>query len=66
MAITEERIEDLLRSTVFTNSKHKESLRSRLGSEVRELSDAELEMVAGGVFVPQAYGSLFTDETENM
>ena len=64
MAITEERVENLLRNAVFTNSRHKEALRSRLVSEVRELSDEELEMVAGGVFVPESHLSLITDETE--
>ena len=55
MTITEERIEKMLRDVVFTNSAHKADLRNRLGSEVSELSDEDLGMVAGGVYVPETF-----------
>ena len=51
MAITENKIEEMLRNTVFTNSEHKEAVRKRLHSGIVELGKDELAMVAGGVDV---------------
>ena len=52
MDITENRIEDMLRNTVFTNNAHKEALRKKIRSGIVELGEDELEMVAGGVEMP--------------
>ena len=48
MAITENKIEDMLRNTVFTDSAHKEAVRKKISSGIVELSKDELELVAGG------------------
>ena len=52
MIITENKIEDMLRNTVFTNNAHKEAVRKKIHSGIVELGEDELEMVAGGVDVP--------------
>ena len=52
MIITENKIEDMLRNTVFTNNAHKEAVRKKIHAGIVELGEDELEMVAGGVDVP--------------
>ncbi len=49
MAITEKKIEEMLRNTVFTDSAHKEAVRKKLHEGIVELDKDELAMVAGGV-----------------
>ena len=53
MAITENRIEDMLRNTVFTDSAHKEAVRKKMHSGIMELGKDELDMVTGGAGVPE-------------
>ena len=53
MAITENRIEDMLMNTMFTDSAHKDAVRRRLHSGVMELSTDELDMVTGGAGMPE-------------
>ncbi|MBR2707255.1 MAG: hypothetical protein IKE74_08490 [Mogibacterium sp.] len=55
MAITENKIEDMLRNTVFTDSTHKEAVRKKLSSGIVELSKDELELVAGGAGVQDEF-----------
>ena len=53
MAITENRIEDMLMNTSFADGAHKDAVRKRLHSSVMELSTDELEMVTGGAGLPE-------------
>ena len=55
MAITENKIEDMLRNTVFTDSNHKEAVRKKLSSGIVELSRDELELVTGGAGVQDEF-----------
>ena len=48
MAITENKVEDMLMNTMFTDSGHKAAVRKRLQSGIMELSKDELDMVTGG------------------
>lgn len=51
--VTEEKISDMLKNSVFTNDEHREALKKRLRSMPGELSIDELEKVAGGVTVTE-------------
>lgn len=53
MAITENKVEDMLMNTMFTDSAHKAAVRKRLQSGVVELGKDELEMVTGGAGLPE-------------
>ena len=53
MAITEDRVEDMLRNIVFTDSVHRDAVRDMLRSDNCELSMDELELVAGGISFPE-------------
>ena len=50
MSITEDRINDMLRTSMFSNKRHQEELKQKLRSSERELTEDELESVAGGVY----------------
>lgn len=62
MDITENRIEDMLRNTVFTDSAHKEAVRRKLHSGIVELDKDELAMVAGGVDGPLDFHLIDDDQ----
>lgn len=64
MAITENRIEEMLRNTVFTDSAHKEAVRKKLHSGVVELGTEELAMVAGGVDVTGDFHLINDDDQD--
>lgn len=48
--ITEDRIDDMLRVSMFTNKEHKDALKAQLRSMPGELSEDELECITGGVY----------------
>lgn len=48
--ITEDRIDDMLRVSMFTNKEHKDALKAQLRSMPGEMSEDDLESVTGGVY----------------
>lgn len=60
MSLKEDRIDDMLRSSMFSNKEHQEKLRQMLRSAPGELTEDELENVAGGVYTGDF--SLLDDE----
>ena len=60
MSITEDRIDEILRTSMFSNKSHQEQLKQMLRSSPGELTEEELENVAGGVYTGDF--SLLDDE----
>lgn len=60
MSITEDRIDEILRTSMFSNKSHQEQLKQILRSSPGELTEEELENVAGGVYTGDF--SLLDDE----
>lgn len=48
--LTEDRIDDMLRVSMFTNKEHKDALKAQLRSMPGEMSEDEFECVTGGVY----------------
>ena len=64
MTITEERLDDMLRMSMFINKEHRDALKHELRSASVELTEDELENVAGGVYTGDF--SLLDDELLNV
>lgn len=60
MSITEDRIDEMLRNSMFSNRSHQEQLKQMLRASPGELTEDELENVAGGVYAGDF--SLLDDE----
>ncbi len=50
MSFNEDKIDEMLRTSMFRNKEHQQALKEKLRSEPCELTEDELENVAGGVY----------------
>lgn len=64
MSFKEDRIDDMLRTSMFSNKEHQQALKEKLRSEPCELTEDELENVAGGVYTGDF--DLLSDEVLGM
>lgn len=60
----EDKLEDMLRTSMFSNKEHRDNLKQKLRSAPGELTEDELENVAGGVYIGDF--SLLDDATGNI